>query len=150
MVEAVLLHELFPGEEGVSDRALVPILRDTCPADASDPADDPRTWYYALLDYGAYLKKTIPNPSRRSAGHVRQKPFEGSRRQKRAEVVRLLLAAREDGACGLTAAEVTAELDAFEAKAGRGPVERGLAEELLAKLAQEGFCVAQDGRWSIA
>ena len=79
---------------------------------------------------------------------MRQKPFEGSRRQKRAEVVRLLLAAREDGACGLTAAEVTAELDAFEAKAGRGPVERGLVEELLAKLAQEGFCVAQDGRWS--
>ncbi|MDM8164182.1 adenine glycosylase [Collinsella intestinalis] len=115
-----------------------------------DADDTPRNWYYALLDYGAYLKKTIPNPSRRSAGHVRQKPFEGSRRQKRAEVVRLLLAAREDGACGLTAAEVTAELDAFEAKAGRGPVERGLAEELLAKLAQEGFCVAQDGRWSIA
>lgn len=143
------------GGESAPDSAGAPLApgaaHDVAPfATPLDADDTPRNWYYALLDYGAYLKKTIPNPSRRSAGHVRQKPFEGSRRQKRAEVVRLLLAAREDGACGLTAAEVTAELDAFEAKAGRGPVERGLAEELLAKLAQEGFCVAQDGRWSIA
>ena len=80
-VRTVLLHELFPDEERVSDRTLVPILRETCPADASDPADDPRAWYYALLDYGAYLKRTVPNPSRRSASHARQSRFEGSHRQ---------------------------------------------------------------------
>ena len=35
-VRTVLLHELFPGEERVSDRTLVPILRATCPPDAGD------------------------------------------------------------------------------------------------------------------
>ena len=34
-------------------------------ASAEQP-DDPRTWYYAMLDYGAYLKRTVPNPSRRA------------------------------------------------------------------------------------
>ncbi|MFR5091608.1 MAG: hypothetical protein ACLTDR_05950 [Adlercreutzia equolifaciens] len=27
-------------------------------------AADPRRWYYGLLDYGAHLKATVPNPSR--------------------------------------------------------------------------------------
>ena len=46
-------------------------------------------WYYALLDYGAHLKTQVANPSRRSAHHTRQSAFEGSRRQKRAELVRI-------------------------------------------------------------
>lgn len=75
-----------------------------------DADDTPRSWYYTLLDYGAYLKKTIPNPSRRSASYTRQSRFEGSRRQKRAEIVRILLVAADgvDGADG-SAADVTPE-----------------------------------------
>ena len=118
-VRAVFLHELFPGEEGVSDRELVPLVRATCPADASDPDDDPRTWYYALLDYGAYLKRTVPNPSRRSSGHARQSRFEGSHRQKRAELVRILLAHRGDAPGGVDLGTVAAELASAEEKAGR-------------------------------
>jgi hypothetical protein len=101
----------------VPDRELVPLVEATCPKDAGDPTDDPRTWYYALLDYGAFLKRTVPNPSRRSRSHVRQSRFEGSHRQKRAEVVRLLLEARQiDGGLtpdqvidGLSQAEVFAD-----------------------------------------
>ena len=59
-VRTVFLHELFPCETDVPDRALVPLVRASCPGDM------PRNWYYALLDYGAWLKKTVPNPSRRS------------------------------------------------------------------------------------
>ena len=99
-VRTVFLHELYPSAESVPDRELVPLVRDTCPPDASDPKDDPRTWYYALLDYGAYLKRTVPNPSRRSRGHTRQSRFEGSHRQKRAELLRVLLAHRGDGPGG--------------------------------------------------
>ena len=99
---------------------------------------------------GAYLKKTVPNPSRRSAGHVRQSRFEGSRRQKRAEVVRMLLAARDAEPAGLSFDEVLAGLDAFEHQAGREPVERSLVEELLGVLTREGFCAERDGRWLIA
>ena len=98
-VRSVLIHELFPGVDGVSDKELVPIVDATCPADDSDPTDDPRTWYYALLDYGSHLKRTVGNPSRRSKSHVRQSRFEGSHRQKRAMAVRVLLAHRHAHPC---------------------------------------------------
>ena len=147
-VRTVLLHELFPDEERVSDRTLVPILRETCPADASDPADDPRAWYYALLDYGAYLKRTVPNPSRRSASHARQSRFEGSHRQKRAELLRVLLAHRgEPGGVGLSA--ICEELASVEEKAGRRPISASEVEALLGELSREGFCRPGDGAWHV-
>ena len=147
-VRTVLLHELFRGEERVSDRALVPILAETCPPDASNPDDDPRTWYYALLDYGAYLKRSVPNPSRRSAAHARQSRFEGSHRQKRAELLRVLLAHRgEPGGLGFDA--ILAELASIEEKAGRSPVGAPEARGLLAELSAEGFCREEGGAWHV-
>lgn len=148
-VRAVFLHELFPREEGVSDRELVPLVRATCPADASDPGDDPRTWYYALLDYGAYLKRTVPNPSRRSSGHARQSRFEGSHRQKRAELVRILLAHRGDAPGGVDLGTVAAELASAEEKAGRRGVKTADVRALLEELAREGFCREETGGWRV-
>ena len=141
-VRTVFLHELFPEADGVPDSALVPLVREACPgSDAEIPGADvpctPRSWYYALLDYGAYLKRTVPNPSRRSRSNVRQSKFEGSHRQKRASVVRMLLAA---GAAGLAAADAARALSAEELAAGREPVSEAAAASILAELATEGFC----------
>jgi A/G-specific adenine glycosylase len=144
-VRTVLLHELYPDAVDVPDRELVPIVEATCPQDASDPTDDPRTWYYALLDYGAYIKKTVPNPSRRSRAHTRQSRFEGSRRQKRAELVRELLAHRGGG--GLSVYELTEGLTTFEQRAGRDGVDERLVLGLLEELAREGFCHVEGGLW---
>ena len=142
-VRTVFLHELYPDASSVPDRELVPLVEATCPPDASDPCDDPRTWYYALLDYGAYLKRTVPNPSRRSSTHVRQSRFEGSHRQKRAMMVRIVLAHRG----GLTVEEARRELSAQEVEAGREPVGVADARALLEELATEGFCRQEDGFW---
>lgn len=129
-VRTVFLHELFPHETNVSDRALVPLVRASC------PEDYPRNWYYALLDYGAWLKKTVPNPSRRSRSHVRQSRFEGSHRQKRGEVVRMLLAARADG---VSADDVASALSVSESD----------ASALLDELTAEGFCAMRNSRWFV-
>jgi len=142
-VRTVFLHELYPDASSVPDRELVPLVEATCPPDASDPCDDPRTWYYALLDYGAYLKRTVPNPSRRSSTHVRQSRFEGSHRQKRAMMVRIVLAHRD----GLAAEDACRELSAQEVEAGREPVGVADARALLEELATEGFCRQEDGFW---
>ena len=144
-VRTVFLHELYPDAVAVPDKELVPLVEATCPREASNPKDDPRTWYYALLDYGAYLKKTVPNPSRRSRTHVRQSRFEGSHRQKRAMVVRALLAHRSSG--GVSAALVTEELSAQEVAAGREPVDERGVLELLQELSREGFCHEEEGFW---
>ena len=147
-VRAVFLHELFSDAEDVPDSALLPLVRETCPKDASNPDDDPRTWYYALLDYGAHLKRTVPNPSRRSRSHVRQSRFEGSHRQKRAGVVRLLLEARQlDG--GLTPDQVIDGLSQAEVAAGREMPDPREVLGILDELAAEGFCSLERGTWRV-
>ena len=143
-VRTVFLHELYPDAMQVPDRELIPLVRATCPADASDPGDDPRAWYYALLDYGAHLKRTVPNPSRRSRTHVRQSRFEGSHRQKRAMVVRSLLAHRGKGA---SVTDIAEELSAQELKARREPVDAAAVLAILEELTGEGFCHQDGERW---
>lgn len=150
-VRTVFLHELFPGEQDVPDSALRPLVAEACPEHAlsvagADAPATPRSWYYALLDYGYHLKQTLPNPSRRSRSHVRQSRFEGSHRQKRAAVVRLLLDARATGE-GLSPAEAASALTALETAAGRDSVDEAYAREILAQLEREGFCHEQRGRW---
>ena len=144
-VRTVFLHELFPDAHDVPDSALVPLVREACPgfAAACGAERGPRAWYYALLDYGAFLKQTLPNPSRRSRTHARQSRFEGSHRQKRAELVRVLLDARRLGVA-LTRDDLARELDAVEVAVGRPPVDGDELDRILAELEREGFC-ARDG-----
>ena len=144
-VRTVFLHELFPDAHDVPDSSLVPLVREACPgfAAACGAERGPRAWYYALLDYGAFLKQTLPNPSRRSRTHARQSRFEGSHRQKRAELVRVLLDARRLGVA-LTRDDLARELDAVEVAAGRPPVDGDELDRILAELEREGFC-ARDG-----
>lgn len=127
-VRTVFLHELFPDREKVSDRELWPLVADTC------PADDARAWYYALLDYGAHLKSVVANPSRRSAHHTRQSTFEGSRRQKRAELVRVVLAEP-----GIDEDELSRRLNEFEHAAGRDSVDIATFTSIVEDLISEGF-----------
>ena len=127
-VRTVFLHELFPHEEGVSDKTLEPLVLETC------SKEDPRGWYYALLDYGAYLKSIMPNPSRRSKHHSKQSTFEGSKRQKRAELVRIVL-----GAPGISTEEAKRALDEFEHEKGRSEITEDLFQSLITDLSSEGF-----------
>ena len=163
-VRTVFLHELYPQAEGVPDSELVPLVELTCPASVTDAANvadadntanvvdadataelTPRSWYYALLDYGAYLKKTIPNPSRRSKSHVKQTRFEGSHRQKRAELLRVLLAHKDEG--GAAFETLHQELCQIEVNAGRETLDEQVTLGLLEELAKEGFCQKNDEYW---
>ena len=134
-VRAVFIHEFFPDAGVVDDRELRPLVEATC------SQDDPRGWYYALLDWGAHLKGTGENPSRRSAQYSRQGAFEGSRRQKRAFVLREVL-----GQPGIGMDQVHAALDAAEAAAGRGDVPQDVFAGIVEDLAREGFFRVQEGR----
>ncbi len=128
-VRAVFLHELFPDEMSVPDADLVPYV-----ADAADTID-PRGWNYALLDYGAALKRSGKNPTRASTTYTRQSTFTGSRRQKRAELVRIVLSASQ----GITVEDARSALDDIEASQGRPAVEPGLFDAIVTDLEREGF-----------
>ncbi|NTU70681.1 MAG: adenine glycosylase [Coriobacteriia bacterium] len=143
-VRAVFLHELFADSDGVSDREVTPLVA-AAVLEAARQGVSPRTWYYALLDYGAHLKRELPNPSRRSAHHARQSAFEGSRRQKRAWLLRDVVAQP-----GRATADIAAGLDAFEGAAGRAAQGADAAMGILEELARDGF-IARDGeRWFVA
>jgi A/G-specific adenine glycosylase len=84
-IRRVFIHEFFPDIEEIDDKMLLPLISDAL------NMENPREWYYALMDYGSYLAKTVPNPNRRSKHHVVQSKFEGSARQIRGEVLRQLM-----------------------------------------------------------
>jgi len=84
-VRAVFLHHFFPKKQKIADFVLLPYI------EALTDTKAPREWYSALMDYGSYLKKTVPNPSRRSAHHTRQKPFKGSDREIRGAILKALV-----------------------------------------------------------
>ena len=83
-IRSVYLFFFYPDQEKVSDAQLMPLIQ------ATVYHQDPRRWYYALMDYGAALKKSTANPNRQSRHYSRQSRFEGSLRQARGAIVRQL------------------------------------------------------------
>lgn len=84
-IRTVFIHHFFADhQQAVSDAAIMEVVEKTL------PSENPREWYWALMDYGTYLKQTVGNLSRRGKGFARQAQFEGSKRQIRGKVLRLL------------------------------------------------------------
>jgi A/G-specific adenine glycosylase len=81
-IRTVFIHFFFSDKGHVSDPEIAPLL---------DRAD-PRTWYYALMDYGSMLKSAGEKVHRKSTGYRRQSTFKGSDRQVRSAVLKVLLA----------------------------------------------------------
>jgi A/G-specific adenine glycosylase len=84
-IRRVFLHCFFGDRSGIRDREILPLVDQTL------DRRQPRSWYYALMDYGAWLKRAAPNPNRRSAHYQRQSAFAGSDRQIRGLILKTLL-----------------------------------------------------------
>lgn len=84
-VRTVFLYHFFPEQTAIPDSKILPIIQQTV------FEQNPQEWYWALMDYGAYLKKVLPNPSRKSKHHTKQSKFQGSLRQVRGEIIRILI-----------------------------------------------------------
>lgn len=83
-IRAVYIHCFFSEENKVRDAQLEPFITATL------YKRNPRRWYNALMDYGVFLKKEHGNPARRSRHHSVQSRFEGSDRQIRGMIIRIL------------------------------------------------------------
>jgi A/G-specific adenine glycosylase len=84
-IRAVFIHFFFQSSSKVHDNEIRPLVAQTV------SQENPRHWYYALMDYGAMLKKNFGNPSRKSKHHAKQSSFEGSDRQIRGLILHHLL-----------------------------------------------------------
>lgn len=127
-VRSVFINEFFAGADQVSDKELIPLVEATC------PEDNPCDWYYALLDYGAFLKGQGVNPSRKSKHYTKQSKFEGSHRQKRANLLRVVL---DDP--GISYSDAFVRLNTVERESGRPEIEERVFEMLVCEMVSEGF-----------
>jgi A/G-specific adenine glycosylase len=84
-IRTVFIHHFFPDIAQVSDAQLVHLI------EQSMDKENPREWYWALMDYGSFLKQSVGNVSQNSKHYKKQSRFEGSARQLRGSVLKLLL-----------------------------------------------------------
>lgn len=128
-IRTVFIHFFFHGCDKINDREIMPLVAATLDHTA------PRDWYYALMDFGVWLKQLHPNPGRRSSHHLQQSRFEGSNRQQRSRLLQAVL-----GCPGISALEL-----AEAVRAGQADIERNLAD-----LVREGFLDQSCGRFTIS
>lgn len=88
-IRAVFIHFFFFHETQVHDTQLYPLVQ------ASIDKNNPREWYYALMDYGVMLKKIMKNPAQKSAHYTKQSKFNGSDRQVRGQIIKILAQYKE-------------------------------------------------------
>ncbi len=82
-IRRVFIHHFFEGQENVDDKKIMPLVEESL------DRENPREWFYALMDYGVMLAQK-ENANVRSKHYKKQSRFEGSSRQMRGNVLRLL------------------------------------------------------------
>jgi A/G-specific adenine glycosylase len=83
-IRTVFLHHYFATATKVSDQQILALVKRTL------PTTNARDWYYALMDYGSYLKQTGYGHLHKSKQHKKQSTFLGSTRQLRGAIIRHL------------------------------------------------------------
>ena len=84
-IRSVYLYFFFKNKTAVSDKEILELVEKT------EDKKNPRDWYYALYDYGVFLKKTLGNQNKRSLHYKKQSAFKGSNRELRALILFYLL-----------------------------------------------------------
>ncbi len=130
-IRRVFIHHCFADQQGVDDAELKPLIAESL------EGQQPRQWYWALMDYGSYLASQVPNPNRRSKHYAKQSKFVGSDRQIRGEVLRLLLEGNKQ------AVQLATELEHLETDQAR-------VSRILSDLREEGFIILQKDTYKLA
>lgn len=89
-IRTVYFHHFFPDGEKVSDKELRELVADTL------NQEDPRSFYWALMDYGTYLKKQGTGRLQQSRHYKKQSALKGSVREVRGQIVKVLADADMD------------------------------------------------------
>lgn len=84
-IRSVYIHHFFSDKKDISDKEITLLIEKTI------DKNNPREWYYALMDYGSYLKKTIGNNAPQSKHYKKQSKFKGSNRELRSRILKLIL-----------------------------------------------------------
>jgi A/G-specific adenine glycosylase len=83
-VRTVYFFHLFPDNSSISDKELKEKVAETI------DTEHPREWYWALMDYGAFLKNEGAGQIDRSKHYKKQAPLKGSLREVRGLILKSL------------------------------------------------------------
>lgn len=83
-VRTVYFYHFFQDHEAVSDSELKLLVEETI------DTEHPREWYWALMDYGSYLKRQGAGFNSKSRHYKKQSPLKGSLREVRGQILKLL------------------------------------------------------------
>lgn len=83
-IRTVLFHLAHKDKKEVSDTELLKL------SEACLDKKKPREWYWAIMDYGAYLKGSGVRVNAKSKHYTKQKKFKGSDREVRGAILREL------------------------------------------------------------
>lgn len=128
-IRTVFIHHFFGDRGRVRDTEILPLVEQTL------DAERPRSWYWALMDFGAALKREHANPSRSSAHYQKQTPFRGSNRQVRGMILKVVV--RE---IQVSEEHLISEI----------PFSSGAVQHNLKQLEKEGFIVRRGAYIAVA
>jgi len=84
-IRTVFMHHFFDNRTKVPDAHILSLVAQTL------DRHNPRLWYYALMDYGAALKKRYGTLNTKSVHYQKQGRFEGSNRQIRGAILQAMV-----------------------------------------------------------
>jgi A/G-specific adenine glycosylase len=83
-IRSVFIHYFFSDSDEIADSDIYPLV------ERSLDRANPRDWYYALMDYGVMIKKTVGNPNKKSKHYTKQSSFKDSNRRVRGMIMKVL------------------------------------------------------------
>jgi A/G-specific adenine glycosylase len=83
-IRTVYIHHFFADSFDVSDKELFALVESTM------DTEQPRQWFWALMDYGSHLKSTQGGRLHQSKHYKKQSPLKGSVREVRGQIIREL------------------------------------------------------------
>lgn len=122
-IRTVFIHSLAKSDLGKNDTKFSDVQIFEV-AEQVAKGQDPKEWHWALMDYGAYLKRSGVRNNHRSSHYAKQSKFEGSLRQVRGQILRDLM----KGTTGRQGDQWTEALDS---------------------LVRDGLVIERQGKWLI-
>lgn len=86
-IRTVYFYHFFLKQNEVSDAELRAVV------EATIDTEHPREWYWALMDYGSYLKRQGIGQNNKSRHYKKQTPLKGSMREVRGQILKFLTTA---------------------------------------------------------
>lgn len=83
-IRTVYFYHFFRGSDTISDKEVYQYVQETL------DVEHPREWFWALMDYGAYLKSQGSGLLDKSRHYKKQSPLKGSVREVRGAILRKL------------------------------------------------------------